>query len=146
MPIATDPEATFKIVLESDKAKPEAEQPRFIYHYLTARQWEQVTDVMSKLETFKNKEVMDKIFDACRVGLVGWENMMDLAGKPIVFRAEALEDILTLAEATELLVTSSASTLSVDSKKKLKLPSGSGSGRSAKTARAKKRAKTRRHK
>jgi len=142
MPIALDPKATFNIVLESDKAKPKPEQPRFIYHHLTARQWMHISDVLNKLETLKDNEVVSKIFDACKIGLVGWENMTGLSGKPITFRPKAMEDMLTLTEATELLVALSVSSLLGDSKKKLELPSGSGTARSAKTARAKRRAKT----
>ena len=144
MPIALDPNATFKIVLESDEVKPKSERPRFVYHHLTARQWGQIVDVLGNLETTENSEVMNKVFDACRIGLAGWENIKDLSGKPIAFRPKAMEDILTLAEATELLVMLSAAGLSGDSKKKFVSPSDSGTARSAKTAKVRRRARTRR--
>ena len=147
MPIATDPENTFKIVLEGDKgADPE---PGFIYRHLTARQWARVCDAYQGLEKCKNDaEVIKVVFDACRIGLVGWENIRNPeSNKPMDFDADKLEDVLAITEASELMVMLRASgILGKDCKKKFESPSASDTVRSAKNAQGKRRARTRRAK
>jgi len=106
MPIAIDPEATFPLILPGDVDKPIAEQPRFIYRNLTARQWLAVCNSLDKMDECKtNEDLITLIFDGCRTGLVGWENM----GRK--FNPNELEDVLTFIEATQLLVALKASSL-----------------------------------
>ena len=147
MPIATDPENTFKIVLEGDKGK--EPEPGFVYRHLTARQWGKVCDAHQNLEKCKDdQEIIDLVFGVCRIGLVGWENIIEPAtGKPMPFEPDRLEDVLAITEATELMVMVRASgILGADCKKKFDLLSASGTARSVKTAKVKRRAKTRRGK
>jgi len=120
MPIATDPEATFKIVLEGDKKKDP--EPGFIYRHLTGRQWGRVCEANNTLEKCEtDSEIIDKVYGACRIGLVGWENIIDPAtNEPMPFEPDKLEDVLAITEATELMVKLRASgILGAECKKKL---------------------------
>lgn len=121
MPAALDPKNKFTIVLLDDQEKPEGKRPGFIYNFLTGRQWFRVAQVQEELPESKNMaRVMDLVFNAARIGLVGWENITGLDGKPIEFDPDKLEDVLTLVEAQELVVAlESEGSLGSQYKKKL---------------------------
>jgi len=97
MPIALDPDQTFKYVLESDRGK--ENPPAFRFRYLTSREWKQLTRLNDALiESADGADAMGKVEDAVRVALVGWENMGDHGYDP-----DKLEDIINPAEGRELL-------------------------------------------
>jgi len=139
MPLALEPNETFEIVLESDKKKPAEQQPKFIYRYLTCRQWRQLASFNEKLDELgKNKDastdnVMDEIFETAAIGLVGWVNMFDPQSKePIPYDKNKLEDVVTMSEVMELIVKLVNTRPNIQDKKKLDLPSDSDTAESAK--------------
>ena len=145
MPIASDPEATFNLVLFSDREKPADVQPRFVYRHLTARQWGKVCETHNGLESFKSDaEALEKVFGACRIGLVGWENITNPdGGGQMPFDADKLEEVLGISEASELMTMIRASgILGADCKKKFDSLSDSDTEQSAGTAPGPKTAKT----
>ncbi len=137
MPLALEPNETFEIILESDKDKPRETQPRFIYQYLTCRQWRQIARVQDEIEQQKDADaIMDKIFSAATTNLIGWVNMVHPQSGPIPFDANKLEDLVGLAEAQELIVKLISQRPSPEDKKKLDLQPGSDTEVSVKGAKA----------
>ena len=106
MPIALDPGERFKVVLKSDQAKPAETRPTFEYRYLTGRQWRQVGAAQDRLDEGTGAaEIVDTIYEAARVGLVGWRNMIDPeTGQEIPFDPAALEDLIGISEAQEIIL------------------------------------------
>lgn len=103
MPLITSPKRTYKITLEIDKDV--TPQPAFIYRYLTCEEYRQIGEVQDTLDQCKNTaEVMDKIFQAASMNLVGWENMTDANGNSLLFAIDKLESIVTMPEMQELIV------------------------------------------
>ena len=106
MPITLEPGRTFRVVLESDKAKPADQQCFFELRYLSGRDWKKVTRIADSIESSKDgAEAIDKIFEVLAVGLCGWGNLIDPESqKPIKYDPKELDRILTMTEANELLV------------------------------------------
>lgn len=143
MPLATDPNQTFKIVLKSDQGK--KKPPAFIYQFSSCRELREADNLYKKIMAAKtDAEINDagqkKLFMLLRRKLVGWENM----GRK--YDPKELEAILTLPEAFELFFRMLNQSPSVDDKKKLESLLDSSSGRSAKGALGRKSAKTRQRK
>jgi len=136
MPMAIDPNQTFKIVLLSDQDKPKKEQPAFIFRHPTGRQWRQISGMQDALEECNGgAEVADKVFEAAGLVMVGWENMPAPDGKGhLAFDIDRLEDVIGMVEAQELIFRILRSTPDFESKKKLKSPSPSDTDSSAKNA------------
>lgn len=137
-PLALDPEATFELVLESDKDKPEGEQPTFICRYVNNRNWRQLAHVADNLEQIKQttdgiEELLDTMEEALLLSLVDWRNMVDpQTGKEIPFAADNLGDVLTVAEISELIQKAvTQSQLRPAAKKNSGSPSPDSSGKSA---------------
>ncbi|MGA1979458.1 MAG: hypothetical protein ABSG99_02680 [Sedimentisphaerales bacterium] len=104
MPLALEPNETFEIILDGDKDKSRETQPRFIYQYLTCRQWRKIAQFNDQLEGIKDAEqVMDKIFETATTKLVGWVNIVDPQSGPILFDIKKFEDVVTMHEAMELI-------------------------------------------
>lgn len=106
MPLALDPQETFDLVLESDQAKPEAEQPTFTFRYLSNREWKQVaktTDKLSELRKEGLDNMLTSIEEGLKVGLVDWKNIKDRDGNSIPYDPARLDDIIIQAEMFELL-------------------------------------------
>lgn len=99
MPILLEPDATFEIVLDSDKDKPTASRPTFTAMAQSMRGQRQILEIVDLLyrESVTVDELFDKTLAKLREVIVGWKNM----GKP--FSVEALEDVLTFGEARALL-------------------------------------------
>lgn len=145
MPLALEPNELFEIILKSDKDKPRDQQPRFIYRYLTGRQWRNVARIQDKLEELKNADqVVDKVYEAATTGLVGWVNINDPQSGPITFDTEKLEDVVGIIEAQELIIKLMKQSPVLSDKKKLDSPSDSDTAVSAKDVKAPKNAKTNR--
>jgi len=142
MPLAIDTNQTFKVVLTSDRDKPEGEQPAFIYRYSSGRQWREARMFHEKIMSAKEDadmpfDTIDGLYDQLRINLVGWENM---GGRE--YNPATIDDILTLPESFELLALKLSQLPDDADKKKFALPSRSNMGRSAKTAKGRKTAKT----
>jgi len=129
MPLATDPEQVFEIVLESDKDKPVDIQPRFMYRYLSMREFRQVGNINDSIVAEDTADdAVDKTLKALSVGLIGWENLKDRAGKIIPFdpgKISRIEDAIGAIEAQELIAKILRQHPSISDKKKLDLPSES---------------------
>lgn len=96
MPVAIDPDATFRTWLRSDADKDP--RPEFEFRYLTNRQWGEIARIQDGLEEYEDGiKAMDAIFDLLKKYLVALHNMGD-------YTADRLEDLLTNHEAQELVV------------------------------------------
>jgi hypothetical protein len=115
MPLAIDPNATQRIVLDSDKDK--NPQPAFIYRHLTYRKFMEFEHNRTSMDAQNPEAAMKKQIEMLQDGLVGWENM------GIGFDATKIADLLTLAEVQEVIMRRMLGAVpSVDDKKKLPLP------------------------
>ena len=142
MPIATDPNAYIRFVLSTDKGKDP--EPTFIFKNLTARDYSNLAgDDMQP----KKEDPAKYILKIVAVALIGWENLVGLDRNKIEFSAEAvkeLDNLLTPSEMKELLDSVMSQGIDVEDKKKFESQSDSGTARSAKTAKVRRRARTRR--
>ena len=149
MPIATNPKARFEIVLTSDKDRPAAERPVWVYRHLTMAEEAELMGLWAEINTADASAATAATFSAVRFGLIECRNLVDLEGQPVKGKPEsaALENILSTNEAMELIAKIIAEIhLGEPVKKKSDSPSASSTGRSAKTARGLKNARTRRTK
>lgn len=124
MPIAMDPQQTIKLVLERhfEKLAP----PTFLYKPLTARQWRTVAGLNDRIGELDNPNAMiDGMVECVRLGLVGWENMVEMdTGDPVAFAPDRLEDIVTMPDLQELIA-QRTTYFNFEDKKKLSSPSDS---------------------
>ena len=101
MPLFMEPGQKYPIVLDSDAAKPKAEQPTFFARSQAMRGQQRIGDVLD-LWTSNPDITHGQLFDATvevLMGvLVGWVHMGG-----IEFSAESLRGLLTYQEARELL-------------------------------------------
>ena len=138
MPRAVDPNDRFYVVLASDAATALERQPRFVYHYLTAREHRRLGQLNEKLlEAVTIDQVVDETFEAVKMGLVDWEHMTDRNGQPVPFNLDELEDLVGLIEAQELVNLMSQQNprlVSRDDKKKHDSPSACATAKSATSA------------
>lgn len=95
MPRALDPTARFPIVLKSDQGKP-APRPTFWARYLTGREW-------LELANNAGESAIASWYNALRLAVVHWENIVDAAGQPVAFAPAMFENILDPGEAKELV-------------------------------------------
>ena len=99
MPLSIDPNATFRIVLDSDQGKDP--EPAFIYRYLTGKEWRKLARLTEEMAQPSGiTESLDKIYEAVLIGFHGWENITKF-GKE--FKDCTLEDLLSPAEAQEII-------------------------------------------
>ena len=132
MPLAIDPNALFRIVLNSDKDK--EKPPTFVYRYLTGRQWRSIAEIQDKMDESGSIPILvDSVYKAVATGLVDWENMIDRQGEKIKFDTKKLEDMVGVIEAQELIVKLLKQTPDDNDKKKLDLQLDSNSKESAAT-------------
>lgn len=140
MPLALEPNETFDVILESDKDKPRENQPRFIYQYLTCRQWRHVGEFDDRLQKIKKDKtagtnnMMDEIVKTATTNLISWVNMVHPNSGPIPFDIAKFEDIVTMPEAQELIAKILAQRPSFLDKKKLDSQPESGTEGYAKDA------------
>jgi len=105
MPRALEPGVKRFVVLPYDRAKPEAEQPRFFY---AAQDLHKSTEIAVLLdETQKAKDgrtVHESVIRSLKEIIVGWENLIDPeTGKLIPFSPDKIPFVLTMADANELI-------------------------------------------
>jgi len=121
MPLALEPNKTFKVVLESDKKKPADKQPYFEFRFLSGRAWKMLAQKRAEIQkSASGDEAFDKLFEILSVGMVGWGNMIDPdTKKPIPFNKKDLDRLLTISELSEILVKFQNQGLEVDDLKNL---------------------------
>ena len=145
MPLVLEPKAKFEVVLDCDTHKLKEKQPTFIFKYLSSRKWKEMARLSDAFDKDDSGETaIDTVFKAIEMSLVGWRNMIDPDGSQIAFDVEALDDIVTPAEALELMQAAVSQLPTPEDKKKLDSPSPSSTARSAKAAKAKASAQTNR--
>lgn len=109
MPMAVDPQQRIRVVLASDESKPEGQRPTFVFRHLTGREHLKFMEFEAAMDAAKKEgasasgiEIMGKVYDVCRIGLVGWDHMVGRDGKPIPFDATKLEDVIGVHEVYEM--------------------------------------------
>lgn len=143
MPLVLEPKAKFEVVLDCDSKKYKEKQPTFIFKYLSSRKWKEMARLSDAFDKDDSGETaIDTVFKAIGMSLVGWRNMTDPDGSEIAFDAESLDDIVTPAEALELMQAAVSQLPTPEDKKKLGSPSPSTTAKSAKTAKGRRTAKT----
>jgi hypothetical protein len=125
-----DPRQPYKVWLKSFDEWPEAERPTFTYRRTNGAESLQLIDAYEGLydETKAVRERYALLFDALRVGLIGWTNQFNPAtGEQVEFSADKLELLIDHLEADELLGKrmSHARTSAEDKKKSESQPSSS---------------------
>jgi len=108
MPRALDPKQKFKYVLKSDQDKPANEQPAFFLRTLSGRKWREAAAINKALEAAKEgsdfEPILDQMYGLLRLGVRGWENMVDPdTEQPIPYDPASLDLLLDPAEAGELM-------------------------------------------
>lgn len=132
MPLATHPNATYEIVLTTDMHLPEDERPVFVFRYLSIIEWEEIAKLNDKFESTTDAvEMINLAFEVIEKTLCGWRNMKAPDGREIGYELKKLKSMVTLGEATELMMAAVGQRPSVADKKKLDLPSDSDTAGSA---------------
>ena len=141
MPLALEPNATYRVILESDQDK--AKPPYFEFRYLSGREWKELSRKAEQLEAATTgAEAIDNTYDILKIGLVGWGNMVDPgSGREIPFKPNEIDALLTINETHELLEKFRNQAIDAEDKKKLDSQSASGMGRYVRRVPARKRAK-----
>lgn len=102
MPLCADPNQTTTFHLESDEGVPPDKRAAFETRFLTARQWQQVNDLLEKARAAKGAEALDLLVKAISVGVVGAKGMPgqapSVAVPPVNF-----PDVLTNGELWEVV-------------------------------------------
>jgi len=103
MPICLDPEQTFDLPLSNDAATADAERPAFTFRFMATRDWLKMERLMTEADAEETASGrMQKVYDALRVPLVGWQNMRDHTGAPIAYDPADLDLVTSPADAAEL--------------------------------------------
>lgn len=109
MPCLFDPSARLELTLQGDAEIPDGERPKFYAKVLTGRQWFEY-ELRYDATLAKELAYRDRVkqrFDLLRDLLVGWDNINNPAGedpKMLPFSPDKLEDVLSVAECSELIV------------------------------------------
>lgn len=104
MPLALDPEQKIVISLQLDQNKSEEVRPSFIVRFLSGRDRRKISENINEALKSKSDDDSEKlIFDAVKIGLVGWKNIVNRAGEVIPFDINLLPEILTDLEMWELI-------------------------------------------
>ena len=133
MPIANDPAAHYDYILEGDRDKDPA--PVFVLRHLTCRQWHRAIELEGEFKQAHGVgEQLETGYKVVGLGLGGWRDMTGADGEAIPFDLEALPDLVTLGELTELMQAVLAQAIDPEDKKKSESPSPSNTAESATTA------------
>lgn len=128
MPIAIDPEAKIRIILDSDTNKPDAAV--FLCRALTGRQQRQITEALDKIAELGDTAAIDETFRVLSLCVIGWD------GLPGPFNKDGLMDILNIFEANEIIRKTLYAGPTWADKKKSESPSVVNTAASAKNAQA----------
>lgn len=126
MPIAIDPEAKIKIILDSDEQKKNA--VAFHGRALTGRQQRQIAEALEGIAGFGDVKAIDEIFRVLSLCIVGWEGFSE------PFSVDLLMDKLNYFEARELIQKTLYAGPSWAERKKSELPSVVSTAESARPA------------
>lgn len=99
MPLSIDPDSFVWVSLATDKAKPEAARPAFKCKFLTVRENLRARALYEdaiKLGETDDAGYVGKILDGILIGVGAWRNL------PGEFSRDALQDVLSFQELTEL--------------------------------------------
>lgn len=119
MPRSLDPSSRLTMVLACDVDKPKETQPRIFARTLTLNQNRKLIAAMERMRADSAGDKIDAGLDAAEICLTGWENMIGSDGKEIPFGREAIGDVLSIEELTEVLAfVAGAGSPTVDDKKK----------------------------
>jgi hypothetical protein len=119
MPRSLEPNSRIVFVLECDKDK--SPQPRAFGRTLSISGSRKLMSAMGSLQKAGSLEdKLDTAIDAAMSVLTGWENMIDPdTQQPIAFSREALGDVYTIEELTEILsIAAGDGRLTADERKK----------------------------
>lgn len=106
MPLALDPEQTILISLQLDQDKPAETRPAFRVRFLSARERRQVLEKINAALAADHDDAAEQlIVDAIRIGLVGWENLLDRSNHAVPYDSTMLPEFLTDLELWELVGT-----------------------------------------
>jgi len=117
---------------------PKGKQPVFIFRYLSVDEWEKLAKLNDEFDETGKKDtnpvvMINLAFKAIKMALVGWRNMKTPKGKAIPFDLKKLKSMVTVGEATELMMAAVSQRPSFGDKKKFDLPSDFGTEQFAKT-------------
>lgn len=105
MPKSLEPNSRITMVLACDIDKPSDIQPQIFARTLTLNQQRKMMRAMRAMKDSGGDadKMIDAALDAAEVCLTGWKNMVDPdSGEPIAFSREAIGDVLSLEEMTEV--------------------------------------------
>lgn len=137
MPLATRPNATFEVVLSTDKDLPKAKQPVFVFRYVSIAEWEEIAKLSDKFDTsMDSSQMIEAALQVVKKLMVGWREMKTPAGQKIAFNVKKLKSLIGLGELTELMQAAVSQRPSTAVKKKSDSRSPSTMARVAKTAKA----------
>ncbi len=104
---------TFELILREDLVRDEAgrplavqpdDVPRFAFRFMSGRQQRQIAADLDAFETpgKSASQTLDMAFAILGRMLVGWRNIRR-DGQPLPFSADAIEDVLSHQDATQLI-------------------------------------------
>lgn len=133
MPRSLDATSTTRHALATDQDKPPDRRPTFELRELTGKQMRAVAAVYDSVDEASTAgEAVDGLFSALRQVVAGWRHMATPEGDELPFDPDRLEELLTPAEAFELLgAAMNASMLGPADRKKFESPSPTGRAASA---------------
>ena len=100
MPRPLDPSDTFDVVLASDVGR--SPKPAFVFRAATGREWRRMAVALDNRPADVGQGV-DEVFEAIRVTLVGWKNIADRDGQAVAYEPANIDEVISFAEAVELL-------------------------------------------
>jgi hypothetical protein len=125
------------VVLSTDRVLPEADQPVFVFRYVSLLEWENITKLDDEFgkATAANK-MINLALQTLKISLCGWRNMKPPGGEEIPYDQKKLKSLLSPKELVELMRAAITQSPGTEDKKKLDSPSQCSSEKSAKTAKA----------
>ena len=105
MPRALEPGKRRCVVLPFDQDKPKELQPRFYYASQSLARGSRIGELMDRTRDAEGSvEVHERVIATLKEVITDWENLIDPeTGKEIPFSVDRIPDVLTMADANELL-------------------------------------------
>ena len=84
--LSSNPHARAQFVLRNDAGTPAKEQPCFLVKFMTPADLEEYHRIVTEIgQQTERREAGRLIWDAIKVGVVGWKNVKGDDGKPLEF-------------------------------------------------------------